>query len=101
MSAQSDRQRAALDRMAKDDPELAARLILMTLPGAASKIGGTMTYVLDVEGARAPTVCRSPAAARGSTGSRAASGEDVDFRLQADARTLDGPRHRQRTARSA
>ena len=33
MSAQSDRQRAALDRMAKEEPELAARLILMTLPG--------------------------------------------------------------------
>ena len=36
MSDQADRQRAALERMAKDDPGLAARLILMTMPGAAS-----------------------------------------------------------------
>src|SRR5215210_3705779 len=87
VSAQADRQRAALDRMAKEDPELAARLILMTLPGAASRIGGTMSYVLDVKELGAHRVSISGGRARvdrvESTGE-----EDVDFRLQADARTL-------------
>ncbi len=87
MSTQPDRQRAALDRMAKDDPELAARLILMTLPGAASKIGGTMSYVLDVEELGTYRVSISGGRARVD---RLESGddEDVDFRLHADARTL-------------
>ena len=87
MSAQADRQRAALNRMAKDDPELAARLILMTLPGAASKIGGTMAYVLDVKELGAHRVSISGGRARVD---RVESGEaeDVDFRLQTDARTL-------------
>jgi ribonucleoside-diphosphate reductase beta chain len=87
VSAQADRQRAALDRMAKEDPELAARLVLMTMPGAASKIGGTMSYVLDVKELGAHRVSISGGRARvdrvESTGD-----EDVDFSLQADARTL-------------
>ncbi len=41
MSKASNRQRAALRRIAADDPELAARLILMTLPAA----GGRDVYV--------------------------------------------------------
>ena len=87
MSAQSDRQRAALDRMAKEDPELAARLILMTLPGAASKIGGTMTYVLHVEELGTHRVSISGGRARIDK-IDADAAEDVDFRLQANARTL-------------
>ena len=87
MSAQSDRQRAALDRMAKEDPELAARLILMTLPGAASKIGGTMTYVLHVEELGTHRVSISGGRARIDK-IDADAPEDVDFRLQANARTL-------------
>jgi ribonucleoside-diphosphate reductase beta chain len=87
VSDQSDRQRDALRRMAKEDPELAARLILMTLPGAASKVGGTMSYVLDVEELGAHKVSISGGRARVD---RVESGdhEDVDFRLQTDARTL-------------
>src|SRR3954447_14528691 len=87
VSAQADRQRAALDKMAKEDPRLAARLILMTLPGAASKIGGTMSYVLDVEELGAHRVSISGGRARVDRidGDGA---EDVDFRLHADARTL-------------
>ena len=87
MSAQADRQRAALDRMAKEDPELAARLILMTLPGAASKVGGTMSYVLDVQELGTHRVSISGGRARVD---RVETGEneDVDFHLQADARTL-------------
>jgi len=87
MSAQADRQRAALRRMAKEDPELAARLILMTLPGAASKVGGTMSYVLDVKDLGTHRVSISGGRARVD---RVETGEDedVDFHLQANARTL-------------
>jgi ribonucleoside-diphosphate reductase beta chain len=87
VSAQSDRQRAALDRMAKEDPELAARLILMTLPGAASRIGGPMTYVLHVEELGTHRVSISGGRARIDK-IDADAAEDVDFRLQANARTL-------------
>ena len=87
MSDQADRQRAALDRIAKEDPELAARLILMTLPGAASRLGGTMSYVLDVDELGAHRVSIAEGRARVD---RVENGddEDVDFRVQADARTL-------------
>ena len=65
MSIEADRQRAALQRIAADDPELAARLILMTLPGSASKVGGTMSYVLDVDGVGAHRVSVSGGRALG------------------------------------
>jgi ribonucleoside-diphosphate reductase beta chain len=74
-----------LHRIAADDPELAARLILMTLPGAASRIGGTMSYVLDIEETGAHRVSISGGRARVDP---AGSADDADFRLQTDARTL-------------
>jgi ribonucleoside-diphosphate reductase beta chain len=82
---EADRQRAALHRIAAEDPELAARLILMTLPGAASKIGGTMSYVLDIAELGTHRVSISGGRARVD---QADGSEDADFRLQADARTL-------------
>jgi ribonucleoside-diphosphate reductase beta chain len=87
VSAQADRQRSALNRMAKEDPELAARLILMTLPGAAAKVGGTMSYVLDIDELGPHRVSISGGGARVDR-LDSADDEDVDFRLQADARTL-------------
>jgi ribonucleoside-diphosphate reductase beta chain len=87
VSAQVDRQRTALNRIAKEDPELAARLILMTLPGAASKIPGTLTYVLDLDGLGAHRVSVSGGRARVDSAAER-DGDDADFRLQADARTL-------------
>jgi ribonucleoside-diphosphate reductase beta chain len=85
VSIEADRQRAALHRIAADDPELAARLVLMTLPGAASKIGGTMSYVLDVAGLGTHRVSISGGRARVD---QADGAEDADFRLQTDPRTL-------------
>jgi ribonucleoside-diphosphate reductase beta chain len=85
VSIEADRQRAALHRIAADDPELAARLILMTLPGSASKIGGTMSYVLDVAGLGTYRVSISGGRARVD---QADGADDTDFRLQTDARTL-------------
>ena len=49
MSIEADRQRAALHRIAADDPKLAARLVLMTLPAAAAHISGTLVYQLEIE----------------------------------------------------
>ena len=43
-------QRKALRTMAAEEPELAARLVLMTLPAAAASIPGTLAYDLEVEG---------------------------------------------------
>jgi ribonucleoside-diphosphate reductase beta chain len=63
---QGDRQRRALNRMAKDDPELAARLILMTLPASP------VAYELDLDG----------------LGTHRAGKGDPEFRLQTDPRTL-------------
>jgi putative sterol carrier protein len=82
---QADRQRAALRRMAASDPELAARLILMTLPAAASRVNGAMSYVLDLEelGSHRVSVSERRARVEEADGS-----EDADFRLQTDARTL-------------
>ena len=85
MSNEADRQRVALHRMVAHDPELAARLILMTLPGAASKVGGTMSYVLDVQEVGTHRVSISGGRARVDRGE---DGDDADFRLQTDARTL-------------
>jgi ribonucleoside-diphosphate reductase beta chain len=82
---QADRQRAALRRMAASDPDLAARLILMTLPGAASRVNGAMSYVLDVEELGSHRVSVSEGRARVD---EADGSEDVDFTLQTDARTL-------------
>src|SRR6185503_9187587 len=45
-----DRTRQAVADMAREDPELAARLVLQTLPAAAAKIPGKLTYGLVVEG---------------------------------------------------
>jgi ribonucleoside-diphosphate reductase beta chain len=82
----SQRRRAALRRMAVDDPQLAARLVLMTLPAAAARIPGTLAYVLDLDGLGSYTVSVSGGQARVDAGAR--DGDEVDFRLSADPATL-------------
>jgi ribonucleoside-diphosphate reductase beta chain len=85
VSIEADRQRAALHRIAADDPELAARLVLMTLPAAAARISGTLVYQLDVEELGSYLVSVSGGRARVD---EARTTDDSDFRLQMDARTL-------------
>jgi ribonucleoside-diphosphate reductase beta chain len=85
VSIEADRQRAALHRIAADDPKLAARLVLMTLPGAAARISGTLVYQLDVEELGSYLVSVSGGRARVD---EARTTDDSDFRLQTDARTL-------------
>src|SRR5215212_4885482 len=79
-------QRAALRRIARQDPELAARLVVMTLPAAASAIRDTLAYRLSVEEIGDYRVAVADGGARVDP-----AGEDdepVDFRLVTDARTL-------------
>lgn len=45
-----DRTGQAIAVMAREDPELAARLVIQTLPAAAAKVPGKLTYGLVVEG---------------------------------------------------
>ena len=85
MSIEAERRRAALHRIAADDPELAARLILMTLPAAASRISGTVAYLLDVEELGSYRVSVSGGRARVT---EATTPDETDFRLHTDARTL-------------
>jgi ribonucleoside-diphosphate reductase beta chain len=85
VSIEADRQRAALHRIAADDPELAARLILMTLPAAAARISGTLAYHLDIEELGSYRVSVSGGRARVDEGR---TPDESDFRLQTDARTL-------------
>src|SRR3954467_13600365 len=46
----ADRTKVALQEMAREDPELAARLVLQSLPAVARRIRGPLTYDLSVEG---------------------------------------------------
>jgi ribonucleoside-diphosphate reductase beta chain len=66
VSAQAGRQRAALRRIAKDDPELAARLVLLTLPASP------VAYELELDG----------------MGTHRAGSGEPQFRLHTDPRTL-------------
>ena len=85
MSNEGDRQRDALQRIAADDPELAARLVIMTLPAAAARISGTLAFQLDVDELGSHRVSVSGGRARVD---EARTPDDCDFRLQTDARTL-------------
>jgi ribonucleoside-diphosphate reductase beta chain len=81
----ADRQAAALERIAAQEPELAARLILMTLPAAAGRIRGPLTFDIDV-GRLAP---RRVAVLDGRARVEEAGGRGgADFRLHTDPQTL-------------
>ena len=80
--------RRALRRMAESDPELAARLIVQSLPAAAAKLPEGMSYRLELDGVGAWTVS--------SLGGRAKvaevlAGADLNgeaFAISTDAETL-------------
>ena len=80
MSAQAE----LLERLAADDPELGARLVVMGLPAAAARIDDALAYQLEVEGTGTWRVALSDGRAR------VEPGEDgpVDFRLRCGAREL-------------
>jgi ribonucleoside-diphosphate reductase beta chain len=85
MSAPADRQREALQRMAADDPALAARLVLMVLPAAAARIPETLAFELRISELGDYRVRVADGAARVDP----AGGEgQVDFRMSTDAAAL-------------
>jgi ribonucleoside-diphosphate reductase beta chain len=82
-----DRARLAFDTMAREEPELAARLVLMSLPAAASRVRGRLDCELDVDGLGRWRVEIVDGRARVE---RARQDEDgrVDFRIATDAASL-------------
>jgi ribonucleoside-diphosphate reductase beta chain len=78
---------AALRRMSASDPELAARLIIQSLPAAAAAMPSNLSWRLSIEGLGDWTVSGSadgePATVEASNG---AAGED--FAVETDARGL-------------
>jgi len=85
--AQNGTSQAALRRMAKADPELAARLIVHSLPAAAAPLPAELSWRLDLAGLGSWTITGDgnggPAKVAESNG---AAGED--FTLQTDAEGL-------------
>ena len=81
---------AALERIAASDPELAARLVLMTLPAAAARIPGELAYVVDVHGLepRKVSVSGGRATVEKLDESGDAAGRAADFRLSTEPATL-------------
>jgi ribonucleoside-diphosphate reductase beta chain len=73
-----------LERLATEDPELGARLVVMGLPAAAARIDGSLDYQLEVDGTGTWKVSVSDGRAR------VQPGEDgpVDFRLSCGPREL-------------
>src|SRR5436309_9782059 len=82
----ADRSQIALQRMAREDPELAARLVLQTLPAAAGRLRGPLSYVLDVErvGAYRVSVGENGGGAQVVPVEGGSNGR-VDFTLSTDA----------------
>jgi ribonucleoside-diphosphate reductase beta chain len=88
-----NRTREALSLMAEHEPELAARLVLQTLPAAAAQIPGELTYDLEVDGLGAWRVHVAGGAAQVTPAGNGAATDGagngaVDFRLKTDPRTL-------------
>src|SRR5688572_8347364 len=80
-----DRTEQALAQMAKDEPELAARLVLQTLPAAAAKVQGPLSYVLAVDGLGDYTVVIDE---RGGASVTEGLNGATDFRLSTTTRGL-------------
>ncbi len=90
-------QRELLARVGEAEPELAARLVLMSLPAAAARIKGTLVYDLSVDGLGAHRVSVSDGRARVDRLEDRANGDgpvlepadgETDFRMSAEPRAL-------------
>jgi ribonucleoside-diphosphate reductase beta chain len=79
-----DRTRQALADMAREDPELAARLVLQTLPAASAKVPGKLTYGLFVSGVGDFTVAIDSGRASITEG----TGGATEFNLSTDTAGL-------------
>lgn len=82
---QQERQAAVLQRIALEEPLLAARLVVMCLPAAAARIPGRLAYGVEVEGLGSYRVTVDDGRAQVAD---AVEGEDTEFDLRTDPRTL-------------
>src|SRR3954453_19800347 len=88
------RAQIAFREMARSDPDLAARLVLMSLPVPAKRISGDITYDLTVEGWGTYRVQKAHGEASVEEQPETANrdlelpDDSVDFRMVMDARTL-------------
>ena len=83
----TDRRRTALEEMAREEPELAARLALMSLPAAAARVRDRLAYELDVDGLGRWRVSTGDGRARVEPSSGEPDGP-VDFRVTVDSASL-------------
>jgi ribonucleoside-diphosphate reductase beta chain len=85
-----DRTRIALEQMAREDPQLAARLVIQTLPAAAARVDGPLRYDLSVGelGSWRVEVGENGAGARVERLRNGGAGKGVDFSLATDAEGL-------------
>jgi len=88
------RAQEAFREMARRDPDLAARLALMSLPAAAARIPGDIAYDLTVDGwgtyrvAKTGSITEVKELSEAEVRSIELRDTSVDFRLLMDARTL-------------
>ena len=78
----------ALRRMAESDPELAARLIVQSLPAAAAKLPDGMSYRLELDGVGAWTVSSLGGRAKVAEVLAGADLNGETFAISTDAETL-------------
>src|SRR5437588_6348182 len=84
-----DRTRIALRNMAHEDPELAARLVLLTLPAAVRRIPPPLDYELTVDGLGSWRITVHDGDARVEPATEANGSRDgLDFRMATDAAGL-------------
>ncbi|MEA2438902.1 MAG: ribonucleoside-diphosphate reductase beta chain [Thermoleophilaceae bacterium] len=95
-----DRTQAALERMATEDPQLAARLFIQMLPAVAQRLSGPLTYDLAVEGLGTWRVAvdGNGGGARVERINEGSNGH-VDFTLAGDAAAIAGLAARQNPLR--
>src|SRR5919204_1421941 len=80
--------RRALRRMAESDPELAARLIVQSLPAAAADLPKNLSYRVELEGLGAWTVSSLGGRARVAEVLAGADLNGEAFAISTDAETL-------------
>src|SRR5712692_7229553 len=78
----------ALRRMAKDDPELAARLVLHSLPAAAAQLPAGLSYRVEVEGLGAWRVSANGGPAEVTEVQRSGELNGEAFAISTDPSTL-------------
>jgi ribonucleoside-diphosphate reductase beta chain len=79
-----DRTQQAMAQMSREDPDLAARLVLQTLPAAAAKVPGKLTYGLFVNGVGDYTVAIDSGRASITEG----AGGATEFNISTDTEGL-------------